>query len=152
MTPLDLDAKLTFKAIEVPKQLVSNLRTMEWESPFKINNLISVWVWKTSHTQHYAILISEKIWVDSREQVTLWKDFGVYLTQDIHPIVPNPPKRLWRYRMITEKLTINTPVFPSLMPRCLISSKAKDTETTYLWIYEILKGPDLLVWKIITGC
>lgn len=67
-----------------------------------------------------------------KEQVTLRKDFGAYLTQEIHSIVPNPIKKLRRYRMTREKLTINTAVFPSLTPRCLISSQAKDTETTYL--------------------
>lgn len=147
-----LDAQLTFKASEVAKQLISNLPTMEWESLFKINNIISIWVWKTSCTWHYTIFISQKIWADSREQVTLWKDFGAYLTQEIHSIAPNSLKKLWRCRMTREKHTINTTVFSSLRPRCLISSQAKDTETTSLWIDEFLKGPDLPVSKIITGC
>lgn len=131
-----LDVKLTFKASEIPKQLIPNLPAMKWESPFKINNLNSIWVWKPSCTSPYTILISQKIWADLREQVTLWKDFGAYLTQEIHSMVPNSPKKLWRYRMTREKLVINKAVFPSLRPRCLMSSQAKDTETTYLWVFK----------------
>lgn len=39
------------------------------------------------------------------------KDFGAYVTQEIHYTVPNPLKKLWRCRLTGEKLPINTMAF-----------------------------------------
>lgn len=85
------------------------------------------------------MLIPQKIWADSRVQDALWKDFHAYLTKRDPFYCAKPTKEAMKYRMTREKLASGTSVFPSVMPRCLISSQAKDTETTYLWIYEFWK-------------